>query len=143
MDIDKQTAPLCKKIQKLQWQIDNAVLSEDQIKEKKEEIAKLKTQTESFGSQLTPLQLTKALTTTLRRLVGILGEQGPSLPGAMYWESHSMNPLTGQLIVRYTVGWPGEELLADKSSAALNKYHLKSIKLIKYKEKPSLLIQSK
>ena len=39
MDIDKQTAPLPKKIQKLQWQIDNAVLSEDQIKEKKEEIA--------------------------------------------------------------------------------------------------------
>ena len=47
-----------------------------------------------------------------------------SLPGAMYWESHSMNCLTGQLIVHTysTVGWPGEGPLADKSSAALNKY---------------------
>ena len=41
----------------------------------------------------------------------------------MYWESHSMNHLTGQLIANTysTVGWPGKGLLADKSSAALNK----------------------
>ena len=39
----------------------------------------------------------------------------------MYWESHSMNHLTGQQIVMDTVCWPGVELLADKSSAALNK----------------------
>ena len=34
-----------------------------------------------------------------------------------------MNRLTGQLIVHTysTVGWPGKGLLADKSSAALNK----------------------
>ena len=36
MDIDKQAAPLRKKIEKLQWQIDNAVLSEDQIKDKRD-----------------------------------------------------------------------------------------------------------
>ena len=64
MNIDKQTAPLCKKTEKCQWQIDNAVLSEDQIREKKEQIATLKTQIENFGSQLTPLQVTKAVTTT-------------------------------------------------------------------------------
>ena len=64
MDTDKQTAPLCKKIEKLQWQIDNAVLTEDLIKEKKEQIAILKTQIESFSSQLTPLQVTKVVTTT-------------------------------------------------------------------------------
>ena len=50
-----------------------------------------------------------------------------------------MNGLTGQLIVHTysTVSWPGEGLLADKSSAALNKqnkYHLKSMMLIKYTE---------
>ena len=64
MDIDKQTAPLRKKIERLQWQIDNAVLSEDQIREKKEQIATLKTQIENFDSQLTPLQVTKVVTTT-------------------------------------------------------------------------------
>ena len=55
--------------------------------------------------------------------MGILGGQGQSLPGAMYWESCSMNWLTGQLIAHTysTVGWPGKGLLADKSSAALNK----------------------
>ena len=42
-------------------------------------------------------------------------------PGGMYWKSHSMNHLTGQLIVKHTVGWPGEGPLAAKSSAALNK----------------------
>ena len=36
MDIDKQAAPLRKKIEKLQWQIDNVVLSEDQIKDKRD-----------------------------------------------------------------------------------------------------------
>ena len=66
MDIDKQTARLRKNIEKLQWQIDNTVLSEDQIKEKEEQIAKLKTQIESFGGQLTPLQVTKAVITTLQ-----------------------------------------------------------------------------
>ena len=35
IEIDKQTAPFHKKIEKLQWQIDNAVITEDQIKEKK------------------------------------------------------------------------------------------------------------
>ena len=44
-----------------------------------------------------------------------------------------MNHLTGQLIV-HTVGWPGEGPLAAKSSAALNKYHLKSKMSIKYTE---------
>ena len=50
------------------------------------------------------------------------GDQGQSLPGPMYWESRSMKCLTGQLIVyiQYS-GWPGEGLLADKSSTALNK----------------------
>ena len=57
------------------------------------------------------------------RKVGIMGVLRASLPGAMYWESHSMNCLTGQLFVHTysTVGWLGKELLADKSSAALNK----------------------
>ena len=64
IDIDKQTAPLHKKIEKLQWQIDNAVLSEDQIREQKEQIAALKTQIENFSIQLTPLQVTKVVTTT-------------------------------------------------------------------------------
>ena len=36
-----------------------------------------------------------------------------------------------------TVGWLGEEPLAAKSSAALNKYHLKSNMLIKYTEIPT------
>ena len=55
-----------------------------------------------------------------------MGGQGQSPPGAMYWESHSMNCLTGQLITHTysTVGWPGKGLLADKSSAALNKQKL-------------------
>ena len=66
MNIDKKTAPLCKKIEKIQWQIDNAVLSEDQIKQKMEEIDKLKSQIESFGNQNTPLQVTKAVMTTLQ-----------------------------------------------------------------------------
>ena len=68
-----------------------------------------------------------------------MGGQGQSLPGAMYWESHSMNCLTGQLIVRTysTVGWPDEGPLADKSSAPMNKYHLKSNMLIKYTEIPT------
>ena len=35
MDIHKQAAPVRKKIEKLQWQIDNAVLREDQIKDKR------------------------------------------------------------------------------------------------------------
>ena len=64
MDIDKQTAPLYQKIEKLQWQIDNTVLSEDQIREKKEQIPTLNTQIENFGNQLTPLQVTKVVTTT-------------------------------------------------------------------------------
>ena len=51
-----------------------------------------------------------------------MGALRASLPRAMYRESHSMNCLTGQLIVRHTVGWPDEGLRADKSSAALKKY---------------------
>ena len=61
MDIDKQTAPLHKKIEKLQWQIDNAVITEDQIKEKKKQLANIKTQIESFGGQLILLQVTKVV----------------------------------------------------------------------------------
>ena len=47
--------------------------------------------------------------------------------------------LTGQLIVHTynTVGWPDKGLLADKSSAALNKYDLKLNMLIKYTEIPT------
>ena len=37
-----------------------------------------------------------------------MGGQGQSLPGAMYWESHSMNRLTGQLTVMHTAQWVGQ-----------------------------------
>ena len=77
MDIDNQTAPLCKKIEKLQWQIDNAVLSDEQIREKKEQIATLKTQIENFGNQLTPLRLSQVHTSK----VGIMGGKGKAFPG--------------------------------------------------------------
>ena len=36
-----------------------------------------------------------------------------------------------------TVGWPGKGPLAAKSSAALNKYNLKSIMSVKYTEIPT------
>ena len=58
-----------------------------------------------------------------------MGGQGQNLPGSMYWESHSMNRLTGQLIVHTysTLSWPGDRLPADKSSAAWNKQTNKEI----------------
>ena len=61
MDINKQAAPLRNKIEKLQWQIDNAVLSEDQIRQKREQIDTLKQQIKALEGQLTQLQVTKVM----------------------------------------------------------------------------------
>ena len=60
-----------------------------------------------------------------------------------------MNCLTGQLIVKHTVGWPGEGPLAAKSSAALNKqidshkigFYFMSNMSNKYTEIPTLFMQ--
>ena len=61
MDVDKQAAPLRKKIEKLQWQIDNRVLSEDQIRPKREQTDTLKQQIQALGWQLPQLQVTKVV----------------------------------------------------------------------------------
>ena len=61
IDLDKQAAPLRKKIEKLQWQIDNGVLSEDQIRQKREQIDTLKQQIQALGGQLPQLQVTKVV----------------------------------------------------------------------------------
>ena len=51
MDIDKQAAPLRKRIEKLEWQIHNAVLSDNQIAQKKTANRSIKTTDSSIGGE--------------------------------------------------------------------------------------------
>ena len=61
LDIDKQAAPLRKKFEKLQWQINNTGISEDQIRDKRQQIDQLKQQIQALEGQLTPLHVIKAM----------------------------------------------------------------------------------
>ena len=64
MNIDKKAAKLCKRVEKLEWEIRNEVLSEKQIKKKEKQIKDIKEEIEAFQTQLMPLKVTKLVTKT-------------------------------------------------------------------------------
>ena len=61
MDVDKQRVKLYKKIEKLRWEIRNAVLTKEQIDNKEDEIKGIEEQIKGLKSQLTLLQVTKVV----------------------------------------------------------------------------------
>ena len=81
----------------------NAVLTQEQKDNKQKEIDKIKEQIEAFESKLTALKITKLVRSTHK--VGITGGPELSLPGAMCWESHSMNCLTWSTDCKHIVDW--------------------------------------
>ena len=58
MDTEGQLAALCKKIEKLEWEIRNEVLTKKQKDNKQDKIKQLKEQIEGLESQLTTLKIT-------------------------------------------------------------------------------------
>ena len=60
MDIDAQVAKLCKKLEKLQWQLtNNPDLSTTKRKKLEDEVDDIKEKLKAFEDQLTPLAVTK------------------------------------------------------------------------------------
>ena len=66
MDIEGQAAALCRKIEKLEWEIRNEVPAKKQKDNKQDKIKQLKEQIEGLERQLTTLKI------TTRKLVGFM-----------------------------------------------------------------------
>ena len=120
MDIDAQAAKLHKKLDKLNWQlINNPDLTKTKRQRIEDEVNQIKEQLKAFEAQLTPL--TCAWNTPA--LGGYPGGTRAKPSWGLYWESRSMNRLTWPTDCTANIQWVGQDkgLLADKSSAALNK----------------------
>ena len=64
MDIKGQAVVLRKKLEKLNWQLGNEVLTGKQTEKKEKEIKEIESQIEALGIQLTSLRVTKVVHTT-------------------------------------------------------------------------------
>ena len=62
MNIEQKGAKLHKRIEKLEWEIRNEVLSKKQKQKKKEQIKEIIDKIEALGTQLIPLKVTKLVT---------------------------------------------------------------------------------
>ena len=82
MDVDKKAAQLRKQREKICWQLNNnSDLTATKTKALEDEKAALIKEIADLENQLTPLQVTKAVTTTLQCYVSILGDKGKAFPG--------------------------------------------------------------
>ena len=64
MDIEKQAGVLCKKLEKINFKLDNPALKVDKRKEFKDKENAIKAQLKAFEQQLTQLRVTKIERTT-------------------------------------------------------------------------------
>ena len=64
MDIEKQADVLCKKLEKINFKLDNPALKVDKRKEFKDKENAIKAQLKAFEQQLTQLRVTKIERTT-------------------------------------------------------------------------------
>ena len=64
MDIEKQAGVLCKRLEKINYKLDNPALKANKRKELEEEVDAITAQLKAFEHQLTQLRLTKLKRTT-------------------------------------------------------------------------------